>query len=80
VRDAIAIALWSLLGCSALLTIYGIDKRSSAAMFAAAMLSFIFSIASIFSIGIFIVGISVSQFIAGLALRRQHARRNGERQ
>lgn len=69
-HDTVASILWSILGISILLAVYGFAARSSTALFVAAVMAFGFGILSIFSVGIFVLAIAMAQLIVGLHFRR----------
>jgi hypothetical protein len=70
-HETIALLLWSMLAVSVALTIAGIGMHSSRVLFVAAALSFVFGLAAIFSIGIFIIALAVIQLGLGFAFRQQ---------
>jgi hypothetical protein len=72
-HDTLATTLWTMLGISVVLTVFGITARSSWLLFVAAGLSFVFGIAAILSIGIFVLALAVGQLAIGIGTRRQTA-------
>ena len=72
-HDTIAMLAWSILGLSVALMFAGIAARASWALFLAAFLSFVFGIAAIFSIGIFILALAIAQLGIGIGLYRTDA-------
>lgn len=73
-HETLAMVLWSMLGLSLALTIAGVAARVAWPLFLAAMLSFVFSIAAMFSIGVFTLALAVVQLGLGIAMRRSDAR------
>ena len=72
-HETLAMLLWLLLGLSIALMFAGIAARAAWALFLAAILSFIFAIAAMFSIGIFILALAIVQLVLGISLRRNDA-------
>lgn len=70
-HEMLATLLWTMLGISVFLTIVGIAARSSWMLAIAAFLSFVFGIAAIFSIGIFVLALCLVQIAIGFSFRRQ---------
>lgn len=75
--EFVAGALWAMLGLSIGLTVVGLSLPSWRAMGMAAVLSLVFGIAGILSIGIFVLAGTLVQVILTLVLRRA-ARERGE--
>lgn len=70
-HTTLAAILWGALALSLGLTAYGVGCRSSTALYVAALLSFLFGIAAIFSIGMFIVLLAAAQLGLAIAYRRR---------
>ena len=71
-HETLAMLLWSMLGLSIALMFAGIAARAAWALFLSATLSFVFSIAALFSIGIFILALAIVQLMIGIGLRRSN--------
>jgi hypothetical protein len=68
-HETVALLLWMMLAASIALTIVGAGMRSSRVLFVAAALSFVFGLAAIFSMGIFILALALIQLSLSLAYR-----------
>ena len=75
-HETLVILLWSMLGLSVAVMVAGIAARASWALFLAAALSFVFSFAAMFSIGMFALALAVVQLVIGIGLRRSDAKVN----
>jgi hypothetical protein len=73
-HETIATILWTMLAIALVLTGIGFARRSFWIMLIAAHITFLFGVAAILSIGIFIIPISVLQFIAAFAFFRRSQR------
>jgi hypothetical protein len=72
-HDTLATILWTMLGVSVVLTVFGIVARSAWMLFVAAAISLVFGIAAILSVGIFVLALAVAQLVIGIGIRRQTA-------
>ena len=72
--DAIAALLWSMLGASLILSLWGCLTRSARLMWIAGALSVVFGVAAIFSIGIFVLMVAATQAAVAVVLQRAGAR------
>ena len=75
-HETLVTLLWSMLGLSVAVMAAGIAARASWALFLAAALSFVFSFAAMFSIGMFVLALAVVQLVIGIGLRRSDAKVN----
>ena len=70
-HETLAMLLWLLLGLSVALTIVGTGTRTDWMLFFASAISFVFSILAMFSIGIFILVLAITQLVLAISLRRR---------
>ncbi|HYI16789.1 MAG TPA: hypothetical protein VEX37_15435 [Thermomicrobiales bacterium] len=69
-HDTIAMLAWSILGLSVALMFAGIAVRVAWPLFLAAVLSLAFSVAAMFSIGIYTLALAIVQLVIGIRLHR----------
>jgi hypothetical protein len=73
-HEMLATILWTMLGVSIVLTILGLGLRSWPLLAIAAVLSVVFGVLAIFSIGVFVFVLTALQVVSAATLYRSHGR------